>query len=181
MRRKYLVVLIVVIAVVAIAWYMTSVVTGTLVMQITDAPSDFNISKAEVTISSVEVHKSGVGGQENSTIGAGWHMVVEETMVFDLIAIKDVREFLGEAELTPGKYTQIRLSLDKALVTIDGTEHDLEVPSEKIKLVKPFNMREGITTTLILDFDAQESIQSAGKEAGKDKYKLIPTIKVIED
>ncbi len=67
--------------------------------------------------------------------------------------------------------------MDKALVTIDGTEHDLKIPSKKIKLIKPFDITANQTTTITLDFDAQKSIHAAGK----DKYIMRPTIKVIQE
>jgi len=151
--------------------------TGTLVMQITDAPADLNIEKALVTISDVEVHLAGANEDENAANETGWFTVVKEEKTFDLIKIKDVKELIGSSDLKAGKYTQIRLNVNKALVTIDGTEHDLTIPSKTIKLVKPFNIVENQTTTLTLDFDAQESVKSAGK----DKYVMNPTIKVIQE
>lgn len=152
--------------------------TGTLVLKITDAPAALNIQKALVTISMVQVHKAGTEGNEtaNVTTEAGWITVVAEPQTFDLIAIKDVKEFLGSKALEPGKYTQIRLSVQKALVTIDNKEYDLTVPSEKIKLIKPFTIVAGQNTTLVLDFDAQQSIGSSGS----GKYNMRPTIKVME-
>ena len=57
------------------------------------------------------------------------------------------------------------------------TDYDLDVPSDKLKLTKGFDIVEGETTTLTLDFDAKESI----KESGKDGYKLNPTIKIIQE
>ena len=155
----------------------TETPTGTLLMQMTDAPPELNITKALVTISDVEVHLAEADEEENATTEAGWFTVVEEAKTFDLIAIEDVKEFLGTAELSVGKYTQIRLNIIEALVTINGTEYDLTIPSKTVKLVKAFNIEPNETTTLTLDFDAQESIHSAGK----DKYIMRPTIKVIQE
>ena len=151
--------------------------TGTLVMQITDAPSDLNIEKAIVTISDVEVHLAGENESADATNETGWFTVVKEERTFDLIKIKDVRELIGKSDLKAGKYTQVRLNINKALVTIDGTEYDLTIPSKTVKLVRPFNIVEKQTTTLTLDFIANESIKSAGK----DKYVMNPTIKVIQE
>ncbi len=151
--------------------------TGTLVMQITDAPADLNIEKALVTISNVEVHLAGANEDANATNETGWFTVVKEEKTFDLIKIKDVKELIGSSDLKAGKYTQIRLNVDKALVTIDGTEYALTIPSKTVKLVKPFDIVEKQTTKLTLDFDAKESIKSAGK----DKYVMTPTIKVIQE
>ena len=151
--------------------------TGTLNMQITDAPAGLNIEKALVTISDVEVHLAGAGEDANATNETGWSTVVKGEKTFDLVKIKDVKEFLGSSELKAGKYTQVRLNVNKALVTINGTEHDLTIPSKTIKLVKPFDIVANQTTTLTLDFDANESVKSAGK----DKYVMTPTIKVIQE
>ena len=144
---------------------------GTLVLLITDAPPELNITKVLVNISNVTVHKA------NATNETGWFTVVEEAQTFDLIEIEDVQEFLGSEELGAGKYTQMRLNVDAALATIDGVEYDLKIPSKTIKLVKPFIIESGETTTLTLDFDAQESIHVAGE----DKYIMKPTIKIIQE
>lgn len=151
--------------------------TGKLVMQITDAPANLNIEKALVTISNVEVHLAGANEDVNSTNETGWFTVVKEEKTIDLIKIKDVKELLGKSDLKAGKYTQVRLNIDKALVTIGGTEYDLTMPSKTVKLIKPFDIVEGKTTTLTLDFDANESIKSTGK----DKYVMNPTIKVMQE
>ncbi len=146
---------------------------GTLVMQITDAPADLNIEKALVTISGVEVHLA--DGDENAT--TGWMTVVSEEQTFDLLQLVGVTELLGQTQLEAGKYTQVRLSVTSAKVTIDGMEYDLEVPSDKLKLVKGFDIVAGETTTLTLDFDAKESVVATG--AGK--YLLKPTIKILSE
>lgn len=173
---------------------------GTLALQLTDAPSELNIEQALITVSNIAVHTAGTEVEteetaeteateaavaeteetattETETTEAGWKMVVEKPQTFDLIAIKDVKELLGEAQLPAGKYTQVRLSIDRAWVTIDGTEYQLEVPSDKLKLTHGFDIVAGKTTTLTLDFDAQESITAAGK----DKYLLRPTIKIVQE
>jgi len=147
--------------------------TGTLVLQITDAPSNLNITSAIVTVSSVEVHLG--AGSNNSTVG--WYTVVEGPNTYNLIDIQDVKEFLGSAELSSGIYTQIRLHIDEAKATIDDVEYNLTVPSGSIKLVSGFWINESQTTTLTLDFDANESIH----KTGKDQYIFQPTIKVIHE
>jgi hypothetical protein len=140
---------------------------GTLVLQITDAPSDLNITKALVNISQIQVH----------LIASGWNTIIEETQTFDLVAIKDVKEFLGEVKLNAGYYTQIRLQVDSALVTIDEVDYNLKIPPKKINLISPFQIETNKTTTLTLDFDVQESVHAAGK----DKYIMNPVIKVIQE
>jgi hypothetical protein len=147
---------------------------GTLVLQITDAPSSLNITHANVTISQIQVHMS-AGGGNNTT--AGWYTVVNDSQTFDLIAIQDVKELLGSVNLSAGMYTQIRLTVDKCIITVNGTAYNCTVPSEAIKLIQPFELKTNQTTTLTLDFDAEKSIT----ENGSHQYKFKPVIKVIQE
>ena len=147
--------------------------TGTLVLQITDAPGDLNISEALVTISEVRVHYAGIN--QNDTNGS-WITIAEEPQTFDLVQIQNATELLGEANLSAGWYTQIRLFVDEALVTIDGVQYNLEISSKNVKLIKPFLIRDNETLTLILDFDVQKSV----RQTGNGKYIMKPTIKVIQ-
>ena len=147
--------------------------TGTLVMQLTDAPG-LDITEALVNISQVRVHYAGT--DQNDTNGT-WITVVNESQTFDLIQIQNATEFLGEVELIAGWYTQIRLSVDKALVIIDGVQYDLKIPSKKVKLITPFLVQDNETLTLTLDFDVQKSVH----ETGNGKYVMKPTIKVIQE
>lgn len=152
--------------------------TGQLVLKITDDP-DLNISKANVTFSMVTVHlgifENDSGNETNGT--AGWYTVVNTTQTFDLIALQDVTALWGSANLSAGWYTQIRLYVDEAVLTIDGIEYNCTIPSHVIKLIKPFNITANETTTLILDFDVQKSVH----ETGNGKYIFKPTIKVIQE
>jgi len=120
-----------------------------------------------------------IGEEDDSD--AGWKTVVEESQTFDLIALQDVKEDLGLQELPVGKYTQIRLTIEKANITIDNNGeievHDLKIPSNKVKLIKPFYIYEEETTLLTLDFDVNESVH----KTGNDKYIMKPTIKVIQE
>ena len=155
--------------------------TGTLEVRLTDAPTDLAIEKAMITISDVSVHLAGTDEATNASnetdSTAGWKTIVSTPQIVDLMRLRNnVSTVLGSDELVAGKYTQVRLSVSKAVVTIDGVEYDLTVPSSSIKLIHPFTIVAGETTTLTLDFDALQSI----RETGKGTYKLQPTIKVIQ-
>jgi Domain of unknown function (DUF4382) len=165
-------VIIVLVVIAGAVYFMTRGGTGSLILQITDAPSDLNISKAQVTISQVQVHASG-----DNTTEAGWITVVDQPQTFDFIAIKGVKSFLGSTNLSDGKYTQIRLSVDSATATINGKDQALEIPSKVVKLVHPFTISANKDVVLTLDFNAQESIHSTGK----DKYVMNPTITVVAE
>jgi hypothetical protein len=147
--------------------------TGTLTLLITDDPSDLNITEALVTMSEVRVHYAGL----NESVGNGsWITIVNQSQTFDLILLQNVTDLFGSANLSAGWYTQIRLMVDQALVTIDGVQYDLKIPSKTVKLIKPFRVLDNQTTTLLLDFDVHESVH----ESSENKYIFKPTIKVIQ-
>lgn len=147
--------------------------TGTLVLMITDDPSDLNITEALVTMSEVRVHYAGMN---ESGVNGSWITIVNESQTFDLIQLINVTDLFGTANLSAGWYTQIRLMVDQALVTIDGVQYDLTIPSKNVKLIRPFRIQDNQTTVLTLDFDVHESVH----ETGNGKYIFRPTIKVIQ-
>jgi hypothetical protein len=173
MKKVYYIAIIILVGALSFSGCIDENNKGTLILQITDANDDLNITEALVTISSITVHL-GAGGNNTTE---GWYTIVEEQQTFDLIELQDVKEFLGSENLTVGIYTQIRLNVDQALVTIDGVQHDLEIPSETVKLVNNFRIDANETKILTLDFEVQESIH----ETGNGKYIMKPTIKVIEE
>ena len=147
--------------------------TGKLVMQLTDAPG-LNITEALVNISRVRVHYAGT--HQNDTNGT-WVNISNETQIFDLIQLQNATDVLGEVNLSAGWYTQIRLHVEKALVTIDGVKYDLKIPSKNVKLITPFLVQDNETLLLTLDFDVQKSVH----KTGCDKYIMKPTIKLIQE
>ena len=183
--KKLFLTLMLVLAVFSFSGCSSEDKTGTLVLQITDAPPELNISSVVVTISGVMVHlaESDEVVVENSSLenesvsSAGWIVVVNESQTFDLIEIKDITEFLGSAELDSGKYTQIRLVVESAVAVVDGVEQELMIPSKVVKLTRGFVIEPNQTTTLTLDFDAAESIHSTGNS----KFVMRPTIRVIQE
>jgi hypothetical protein len=122
----------------------------------------------------VRVHYSGTC--QNDTNGT-WITIVNETQTFDLIQLQDATEVLGEINLSAGWYTQIRLYVDNALVTIDGEQYDLKIPSKNVKLITPFLVQDNETLILTLDFDVQKSVH----KSGNGRYIMRPTIKVIQE
>ena len=140
---------------------------GMLLLQITDAPPELNISQALVTITHIEVH----------LLGKGWMKIIDDSQTFDLMELQDVTAEVGMVELSAGHYTQIRLYVDSALVTIDDVEHILKIPSGKIHLIYPFQIKANHTTTLTLDYDIQESMH----QTGNGKYLMRPVVKILKE
>ncbi len=163
----------------------------------TDAPPDKNVTAVLLTISSLEVHlaaaemeqeqeqeqsESGNQTQEQEQEqeegnGGGWITIdISDNMsTFDLLKVKGIEEFFGSSEVAAGKYTQIRLIVDKAEVAVDnGEPQEATVPSGELKIVRPFTVESGETTTLLIDFDAERSVIFAG--SGKIQVK--PVVKL---
>ncbi len=107
----------------------------------------------------------------------GWITVIEEAASFDLLEVVDgVEAILGSANVTAGKYTQIRITVDRVeVVTTTGENVTAEVPSGKLKIVRPFTVGRGETTVLTLDFNGEKSLVVTG--AGKFFFK--PVVKLL--
>ena len=117
---------------------------------------------------------------DDDTSTAGWYTIIEESQEFDLIELQNVTDILGEENLSAGKYTQIRLTVEQAEITINNSGtievHDMKIPSNKVKLIKAFWIYENETTELTLDFDVYESVH----QTGNNKFIMKPTIKIIQ-
>ena len=149
--------------------------TGQLTLQITDAPEDFE--NVFVTITEVRVHRGVEENVENEAPSENWITVTDNTQTYDLLALENVKKFLGSTELETGVYTQIRLELEDASLVVNGEEHSLTVPSGSVKLVRSFEIEDNQTTTLTLDFDVEKSVHSTGQ----GRYIMRPTIRVISE
>lgn len=148
---------------------------GTLEVRLHDAPVDFE--EVNIFIERVEVN--------NTTGDEGWQVISEPNQAFDILELTNgVYEVIGDAELEAGLYPQIRLvvSRDANSVVIDGEEHNLFVPSGTetgVKLNVNAEIREGITYTLLLDFDASRSVRQTGQS--QTGYILQPVIRATNE
>ncbi len=141
--------------------------TGTLILHITDQPLE-GLKALNVTISKIEIRLVPEKGENE------WVVFSEEEKAFDLMQLSGVTGLLGEKERPVGKYTQIRLTVKSAEVVLeDDSVHATEIPGGTVKLVKAFEIREGKTTELVLDF-RPESVKKAGPN-----YVMTPVIKVL--
>lgn len=156
---------------------------GTYTINLTVKDND-SVSKADWYLTMATIGMNDEEDDPDDSSHAGWYLVVNESQEFDLIELKEknITEILGENSLSVGKYTQIRLSIEKANITIINATgnpeiHEMMIPSSSIKLIKPFWIRENETTELTLDFDVNESVH----QTGKNKFIMRPTIKIIEN
>jgi len=151
----------------------TAQAKGILQIMVTDAPPEEEVTSIMVTVESVEVHKAAAEQEQsanNSTNNstdeeAGWLPlgILAGNETFDLLQIQGIEEVLAVTELEPGKYTQIRMTIDNVQIKLgDGDLEDVIVPSGKLKFIHPFDIVGGQTTALLFDFDAEKSVNVTG-------------------
>ena len=141
---------------------------GTLEVRVTDQPTDVP-SAIVLTVQNIEVNRSGGDGE------SGWQTVVEGPLEFDLVQLDGIEDILGTATLEVGRYQQIRLEVISAQVTILAGVRQATVPSGKLRLVGGFEVVEGETTIITLDFDAQRSITFIPTRGPQ----LMPVVKLL--
>jgi hypothetical protein len=159
---------------------------GTLNIALKDSP--FSDAKSLlVTFSEVDAHKSDqTDGQWTTLPFAGG----ASTRTCDLKKLQASQDILGTGPLAAGQYTQIRLIVSSATIYFDnaaagnacdatiappsGANVSVTIPSGEVKLVQQFTVPTTGATTILLDFDGDQSIQQQGNGA----YSMKPVIKV---
>ena len=168
---------------------------ATVRVLLTDAPADY-IGAAMVDIGVVELISAGDGPaitlSENGTDG-----------LVDLLDLQNAATHaLAEVEIEAGSYTQLRLIVESASVTLadgyefndGGTEQDLVVPSGAQTGIKlnlgasegeggggPIAIAPG-ETVLVLDFDVSQSYRIQGNPetpSGINSVHFQPTLRVV--
>lgn len=157
--------------------------TGTLSVSLTDS-SGCGFDSVFVTVRKVRVHKSSSANDG----GGGWVDIIPKgaPVKVDLLTLQNgVTTGLGVSPLPAGHYTQVRLYLEKNTgaklnnyVVIGGVTHAIFVPSgfqSGIKIIHEFDVAEGGTEDLVLDFDPCRSIV----RSGNGTYHLKPVITAV--
>lgn len=162
---------------------------GTLSVSLTDAPA-CGYEQVNVTVSRVRVHQSSTADER----AAGWtDITLPSPRTINLLSLNDptqpngALESLGQTSLAAGRYTQVRLVLERNnnWIILEGQDPNdpsnripLDTPSgvqSGIKLINEFDVPSGQRVDLLLDFDACHSIV----KTGNGRYILKPVIKVI--
>ena len=134
----------------------SSTATGALKLSLTDAPAA-NFKRVVIDFGSVAVSKS-------SQSNAEWLNINSDGGSIDLLQLTNGKlQELGVSELEEGKYNQIRVFVTGATIILSDdtiiSSDKIHVASDTIKFVKPFTIEDGITTELVVDFDAGHSIK----------------------
>ena len=141
---------------------------GIVEIRVTDPPPA-DVKSAIVHLSKIEAHR--VSGNTS-----GWIPIIGAPPSFDLMDVIGVEKVLGSANITAGSFTQIRMDVIEVTGnTTDDVPYTAEVPNDKLKIVRPFNIGAGTTTALTLDFDGEKSLIRTG--SGKFLFK--PVVKLL--
>lgn len=159
-------------------------------IELTDAPSDY-IAAAVVTIGRIELLSN----------GAAPITVVEQGGTYDLLQLQNgVTASLGSVDVEPGTYTQLRMIVESAEVTLadgytftDGsTTKSIAVPSGaqtgiKINLTPAEGEESGVEirpgeTVLVVDFDVSSNFVMQGDAetpAGIQGFNFTPSLRAV--
>jgi hypothetical protein len=155
---------------------------GRIEVRVTDAPPE-NITEIWVTVVDSE-DEEGVAVHEATTDedgDGGWVPIpITGDNPFELLALGEggIDALLGWSDVEPGKYTQIRMTVEKVEILFDGETELVEavLPSGKLKFVRPFDVIDGGTTIIKLDFIAEKSVTVTGQ--GKVIFRPVVKLEV---
>ncbi len=138
--------------------------------RLTDAPADYE--QVNVEILSLLYHTTENGWEEINNFNSG---------IYNLLDFRNGTDtLLGNAELPPGKLTQLRLILgNQNTLLIDGQIRNLSVPGgQQSGIIIPINIEliQGVSYNILLDFDAARSVKPR-----PNGYNLVPVIRVIDE
>jgi hypothetical protein len=182
--KRYLMLLAIVplLGFMAVSCALTVPPTGIVEVHVTDAGHSSNVTSINIIASAVEIHRAGneQGQEQNQSEEqeGEWISLNITDSSFDLIALREggLERFLAEGNVTAGHYTQIRMTIAKVEVTVNGETKNATVPSNELKFVRPFDIVGAQTTILNLDFDADESVTVTGD--GKVIVRPVVTLNV---
>ncbi len=150
---------------------------GKLQIKLTDAPAGYD--SVMIDIRKVEV--------QNVDSANGWVVVNDSATMVNLLDLTNgAYKVIGQKQLDPGTYSQIRLVLGPDNYVVEnGQHHTLEVPSGQqsgLKIDVNATIKPGFTYTLLLDFDAARSIVETGNSHSKNsKFILKPVIRAVNE
>jgi hypothetical protein len=143
-----------------------SIETGRLLVAVKDVqyglPGGNIVLNVSMKIGNITAHYvSEDGSNENE-----WVQVSNDIKILQLLDYTDTIAIIGDSVLDSGKYTQIRMYVTEANVTIKnnllgiyrGKTYQMTVPSNELKTAHQFSITADKTTVVTVDFDVAKSV-----------------------
>lgn len=152
--------------------------TGTLSMDVTDAPTE-NFSEVVVTFTGITVKPAN---------GQAIEFTFDEAKTLDLLTLQggESAPLLDGEEVPAGEYNWVRLTLDmdpaNTYVMDAEGQKTLFIPSGAqtgLKLVSGFTVAQGGENNFTIDFDVRKSI--VNPQGGEADYYLKPALRLIDN
>lgn len=141
---------------------------GRVVFTVRDAPVRMtDINELWITVDKVEIQ----------TTQGNWVTVSSQENRYDMLQLREegIQAIIADVELSPGTYSQVRLTISDVEV-IDATgSHDAVLPSGVLRFNAPFSVSSDALTVVQFDFDLAVSLHLTGN----GRYVLAPVIRVM--
>ena len=174
--------------------------TGTLQLQLTDAPfSSDSVSRVDVYVVRVDAKAAETasaemadGTSDTDAMTSEWTTVVTPDRLIELLALRNgITTTLGESKIAAGSYRSFRLVIDpsKSSVTLkngtvltSGSTPNVSFPSAarsgiKVKLDRPITIAADGTTLAVVDFDVSQSFVLRGNTIAESGLIFKPVIR----
>ena len=144
---------------------------GQVVVKMVDAPADYG--QVNIVVTKVEIHNA------SADAASGWVVINNGSTTYDLISLRNGNSAtIGSSSMDIGHYNQIRLTLGTGCnMVLNGTVMNLELAGEiqaGLVLNQEFDISEGESSELMIDFDVAHSIMLMGT----GHYKLMPVCRI---
>ena len=139
---------------------------GDFELLISDAPANISdFSSLLVTFSYARIFAQGENGSEgNYTI-----LQLNETSVNLTLLVGPNATSIANISLAVGNYSKIELYVANVTGIVNGTIVDVKVPSNKLQITMPFQVKANETIKFVFDINVV-------KKGQKDEYNLLPVI-----
>lgn len=135
--------------------------TGNFMLLVSDTPADIeDFESLIVSFSKTRIFGSEEGFEEHSLNGTS----VDLTQVVGEKAISVLN-----IELAEGTYNKVEMHVSEVNGTVNGTQVDVKVPSNKLQIVRPFEIKANETTKFVFDINVV-------RKGNTDEYNLLPVI-----
>ena len=188
------------VAVIGACSSSTSPGSGTMIVQLTDAPfSSDSVSRVDIFVVRVDAKttdtdssEAAKGASDDSAGVNGWTTLATPKTKIELLALRNgLTNVLGSQKLAAGSYRAFRLIIDPSqssvtlkngAVLTSASTPSVSFPSAarsgiKINLDTPIVVSDGGTTTALVDFDVSQSFVIRGSSIASSGLIFKPVIR----